>query len=70
MIEAILFLAVLVCVLGYLLRAAWVAKAREKAAADRLRKTLDAVNKRDKTAREIRRESDAELLDRLSPPDK
>lgn len=70
MIEAILFLAVLVCVLGYLLRAAWVAKAREKAEADRLRKTLDAVNKRDKTAREIRRESDAELLDRLSPPDK
>lgn len=69
MIEIILFLAVLVAVLGYILRAAITKAAREKAAADRLRKTLEAVKERDKTARKIRRETDAELLDRLSPPD-
>lgn len=70
MIEAVLFLAVLVGVLGYLLRAALVAKAREKAEADRLRNTLDAITKRDRTARDIRRETDEDLVDRLSPPDR
>lgn len=70
MIEIILFLAVLVGVLGYLLRAAWVAKAREKAEADRLRNTLDAITRRDKTARDIRRDTDEDLVDRLSPPDR
>lgn len=68
MIEAVLFLAVLVGVLGYVARAAMVNAAREKAAADRLRKTLDAVKQRDKTAREVRRESNESLVDRLSPP--
>lgn len=67
MTEAVLFLAVLVGVLGYLLRAALVAKAREKAEADRLRNTLDAITRRDKTARDIRRETDEDLVDRLSP---
>lgn len=64
--EWIAGLILLCVVLGFLLRAAW--RAQDRAAAKRLRDEMDAITRRDEKAREIRRDTDEDLVDRLSPP--